>query len=347
MDKNFFRNSDVAIINSKSNLYYFSGLNNEDASIVLTNDKKFYITDSRNIDSARDIAWDFEIIATSSKNYLLEAAKLCKSLNKNTIGFEDATIRYMDYIILLDILGREELIPMSQRISELRSVKNESEFNNIVKAQEITDRVFAEILDYIKPGMTELQVAAMLNSKIYAYGGTLAFDSIVSFGRNTSKPHSTPSNNVLNKVDVVLLDFGARYNGYCSDMSRSFAIGKVDLEYKKTYETVLGAQNTVLNSLTSNMSGIDCDTIARNYFKNAEVDAHFTHSLGHGVGIDIHEMPSLSMKSQDSVLPGAIVTIEPGLYYEGIYGIRIEDMVRFENDTVYNLTKSPKSLIIL
>ncbi|MDR0697544.1 MAG: Xaa-Pro peptidase family protein [Christensenellaceae bacterium] len=347
MDKVFFRNSDVAIINSKSNLFYFSGLDNEDAAIVLTSDKKFYITDPRNIETARDTVKDFEFVVTNSKNYLLDAASLCKNLNKTKIGFEDVTIKHIDYTILQDALKEQDLIPMSHRISEIRSVKSESEIACIVKAQEITDKVYSEIIEYIKPGMTEIQVASQLNSKIYAYGGSLAFDSIVSFGRNTSKPHSTPGDNVLNKIDVVLLDFGAKYKGYCSDMSRSFAVGRIDPQYKKTYETVIGAQNAVLSRLSVNMTGGECDEIGRGYFKNFNVDKHFTHSLGHGVGIDIHEVPSLSTKSQDVMLPGTVVTIEPGLYYEGTFGVRIEDMVRFENNGVYNLTKSDKSLIII
>ncbi|MDR2267730.1 MAG: Xaa-Pro peptidase family protein [Christensenellaceae bacterium] len=347
MKKMFFRNTDAVIITEKSNLYYFSCFNNDDATIVFTKDKNYYITDSRNMEGAKEIVKGFELINNGPSTYLETAIKLCNDSNVNIIGYEDEQIKHKDYAALENALPGKQFIPMSDRIAQMRQSKDERELSYITKAQEITDLVFKEILDYIKPGMTELQVASQINSRIYGYGCTLAFDPIVSFGRNTSKPHSAPSTNVLDKIDIILLDFGAKYMGYCSDMSRSFAIGKVDSEYKRVYEHVLAGQNAVLSGLRADIKGCDCDAIARNYFQRVGLDEYFLHGLGHGVGIDIHEAPSLSRSSQDQICAGAVVTIEPGLYFNGHFGIRVEDMVRFENNAVYNLTKSPKTLIIL
>ncbi|MDR3185582.1 MAG: aminopeptidase P family protein [Christensenellaceae bacterium] len=345
MDRNFFRNTDAAVILSESNLYYFTKYNNTDAAVLMSPDKRYYVTDARTAESAKESLTDFEIVICENGNYVQAVAQLCQELSVTTICYEDETILYKQYMNLK--LAGKELVPMSQRISDLRAIKDDTEISYIVKAQEITDRVYSTILDIVKPGITELELANKINSLIYAHGCSLAFNSIVAFGKNTAQPHSIPGSTVLNKVDVVLIDFGAKYKGYCSDMTRCFAVGKVDPNYKKVYEAVLSAQKEVFVGLRPGITGQEADALARNYLTNVGYGDNFTHSTGHGVGIDIHESPRLSTYSVERLTSQNVFTVEPGVYFPGKFGIRIEDMVRLENNSLYNLTNSSKSLFVL
>ncbi len=346
--ENIFCVCDAAIITSPSNLFYFTGYSNADAVVVLTKNKKYYITDKRSIEESSDALSDWSIIDTGSNPYLFTAMGVINSLKCINVGYENNTILHADFISIENYTtALQTLVDISKEIDELRSIKNSVELATIIKAQEITDKVFSAIQLEAKAGISEIELASKLNAMIYSNGATLAFDTIVAFGENTSKPHSHPTLKILQENDVVLIDFGAKYNGYCSDMTRSFAVGCVSSEYETMYNHVLQAQLIAINGIKAGMTGKECDSLARDYFKKQGLEAYFTHSLGHSLGVDIHESPNFSPRCDDSISENAVLSIEPGLYFEGKFGIRIEDIVIVKKTTVENLTNSLKPLIIV
>ncbi|MFA5449983.1 MAG: aminopeptidase P family protein [Clostridia bacterium] len=332
-------------IASPSNLFYFSGLQNDDARILLTPQENYYFTDARSMEEARELITGFTMVDVERGEYAFTASQFIANLGIKKLGYEDESILYREYHAI-DWKDRE-LIPAETAINAKRSVKAPAEIAKIVAAQAITDKVFIEMLEFIRPGVTEVETAAKLNSLIYGYGATLAFDSIVAFGKNTSKPHSHPSDNVLNNRDCVLLDFGAKYKGYCSDMTRSFAVGGVSDKYRETYYRVLESQQNAISALKAGITGREGDALARDVLKDSGLSDFFTHSLGHSLGVDIHEKPVMSPRSNEIIPVGAVLSVEPGVYFEGEFGIRIEDIVLFNNNSVDRLTASPKDLLII
>lgn len=347
--KEITKGIEAIIILSPSNLFYFTKYSNADAAVLLTAEKKYYVCDKRTSEEAGELLKDFTIVDSKNLSYVKATRNLIKKLGIKNLGYEDKRISHANY---LELVGNRlskpfNLKPADKYICQLRSVKTPQELQLIRKAQAITDKIFSETLNFIKPGMTELEVASFMNSKTYAYGAELAFEPIVAFGKNTSKPHAHPGNTVLQKNDVVTLDFGAKYKGYCSDMTRSFAVGTPPEGYKELYQAVLDAQTTAINTLTAGIIGKDGDAIARNKLKDYGYDKFFTHSLGHSLGVEIHETPNLSPYYEEIIPEGAVLSVEPGAYLEGKYGVRIEDIVVFQKSRVDNLTKSSKQLIIL
>lgn len=230
------------------------------------------------------------------------------------------------------------------------SVKEDYELNFIRKACEITDRAFVALLELIKEGMTENDVAALLEYLMRKFGASgTSFDTIVAFGENSSVPHHETDNRKLQFGDIVLIDFGCKVGGYCSDCTRTLLFGDDGKhgDFKKAYENVLEAHMLVKEKLTCNMTGCEADAIARDCLKKYGLDKYFTHSLGHGIGINIHEFPRLSPKSEAKLVDGMVFSDEPGVYLEGEYGIRIEDTVTLDKGKVISLTDSNKKLTIL
>lgn len=344
-----YKGIEAIIILSPSNLFYFTKYSNADAAVLLTADKKYYICDKRVSEEVGELLKDFTIVDCKNLSYVKATRNLIKKLGIKNLGYEDKSISHFDYLELTGnrITKPFNLKPAGKFISALRAVKTTEELALIRKAQAITDKVFVDTLNYIKPGMSELEVASYMNSKTYAYGGELAFEPIVAFGKNTSKPHAHPGNTILQENDVVTLDFGAKYNGYCSDMTRSFVVGEAPEGYKELYQSVLEAQTTAINTLKAEITGKEGDAIARNILTQKGYGEYFTHSLGHSLGVDIHESPYLSPRYEDTIPVGAVLSVEPGAYIEGKYGVRIEDIVVFQKNRVDNLTKSSKHLIIL
>ena len=344
-----FENLDAVVIVTSSNLYYFTRYSNDDAVVLLTKEKKYYVCDKRVSEEASELLKDFEIVEMDKLGYTKTTKNLIIKLGLKKIGYEDWSISHRQYKILEceGIFKKYKLFPAEHLISEMRSVKREDELELIKKAQKVTDQLFIDTLGYIKPGMTELEVASFMNSKTYAYGCELAFPPIVAFGKNTSKPHAHPGDNVLQENDVVTLDFGAKYKGYCSDMTRSFVVGEAPEGYVELYNAVLEAQEKALTELKAGIKGKDGDAIARNVLKERGYGEFFTHSLGHSLGIDVHEGPGLTPKCNEIIPVGSVLSVEPGAYIEGKYGVRIEDIVVFQKSKVDNLTNSNKNLIIL
>ncbi len=335
----FVTRPDALCIRNPSNLFYYTNYKNADAKILFIGEKKYYFTDARYFEEISDFS-DFEI-----KN-IEEFLTFLAENNIKTLG-TDVLPTIKEYEILQKH-GVTAVVDAESEINEKRAKKTSEEIGFIQKAQEITDRTFTEILGKIQEGMTERHLERILKSTMYLWGADdLAFDPIVAFGKNTSKPHAHPTDTPLTRGSFITLDFGAKYRNYCSDMTRTVAFGKPSDEMKKTYELVLEAQKKALDALHAGMSGKECDKLARDVFRRENKENFFTHSLGHSLGIDIHEKPNLSPKSDEIIGENAVTSVEPGLYFPGKFGVRIEDIVVFTKNGVNNLTNSEKSLIIL
>ncbi len=340
--------AEAALISSEINQRYLSDFPFSDGYILVTPDEGFLLTDSRYIEAAKNSVKDFSVILPRdgmlnfikgvlsekgiSELAIEEDELSCSSLKKFTETFEGVEMKF----------GASDIL------RSLRAVKTEDEIKRIAEAQKLTDEAFLHILDFITPRRTEREVALELEFFMRKRGAEgVAFETIAVSGPASSLPHGVPSDVTL-RPGFLTMDFGAKVDGYCSDMTRTVVIGKADEEIRRVYDTVLTAQQTALSMMRGGVSCFDADKAARDVIREAGFGANFGHSLGHGVGMFIHEFPSLSPKADPSsvLVQGNVVTVEPGIYIEGKYGCRIEDMVTIAPDgSLYNFTKSKKDLI--
>lgn len=338
---------DGLLCTDEKNIRYFTGFNYTDGCVLITRGKSYAVTDFRYIEAAREIVFkEFEVVeqtegVISCVNALLAAEGVKK------IMLEDVTLSKSTY----DKISSElkcETVPAGNIIGELREYKDKDEFEYMAKAQSIADSAFDHILGFIDPSKTEIEVALEIEFYMRSHGAEAsAFDIICVSGSASSRPHGVPRDCKLER-GFVTMDFGAVYNGYLSDMTRTISLGKADDDMKKMYNTVLNAQLAALDALRPGIKLAECDRIARDIIDNAGYAGCFGHGLGHGVGLDIHESPSVNKRAGDKVLhSGHVITIEPGIYVEKKYGVRIEDMVALDGETIINFAKSPKNLIEL
>lgn len=307
-----------------------------------------YFTDSRYIESAENSLKGFEVLMVDREHsYFSRLNQACADFGVTTLGFEE------DYLTVKEFRTYEEqltaaLVPMQKEINAFRAVKEPWEIALMEKAQEITDKAFSEILGRIRIGMTEKELCAELIYCLYKNGGEgLSFDPIVVSGPNTSMPHGVPGERRLQKGDFITMDFGVLYQGYCSDMTRTVALGFATDEMKKIYQLVLDAQLAGIAISKAGVTGKAVDAAARDLFTQAGYGAYFGHSYGHSLGLEIHENPNCNMRNEQPLPLHAVVSAEPGLYLPGKFGVRIEDVVVFEENGCRILTKSPKELLIL
>lgn len=341
---------DAAIVSSELNQRYLSGFAYTDGYILVSKNKAYLLADFRYIEAARASVKDFEVIMPSTS--MLEAiAQLVENNGFKKVAVEDESLSCADFRSMQTALeGKCELLSYgaSSLLSAQRMIKLPYELELMDKAQSITDAAFEHILGFITPERTEREVALELEFFMRSQGAeATAFETIAVSGPASSLPHGVPSDCKL-RQGFLTMDFGARYEGYCSDMTRTVVIGKADDEMKKVYNTVLSAQLAALEQIHAGMLCRDADEIARSIIRDAGYGDAFGHSLGHSVGMFIHERPSLSPKASpiSRLCVGNVVTVEPGIYLEGKYGCRIEDMIAINDDgTVHNFTKSPKNLI--
>lgn len=336
------KNLDAIIITSPENLYYFSGFTGGEGLLVFSSEKKYIIVDGRYTIQAKKQATEFEIIEYSVMPY-----KLIADMGFKNIGFEDKTISYNSYKNMCNAIDGT-FVGISDNLNEFRKVKNAEECVNIRRAEKIGDMAFEHILQFIKPGIAEREIALELEFFMKKQGASaLSFDTIVAVGERSALPHANLTDTKVENGKVVLMDFGCIYNGYCSDMTRTVAVGNVDDKTKNIYDTVLKAQLSAIDAIKSGVSNKYVDKVARDIIEKSGYGKTLTHSLGHGVGLEIHEQPNLSPRSEDILKKGNIVTVEPGIYVEGFCGIRIEDLVMVTDEGCENFTHSPKDLIIL
>ena len=339
-------NLDAILVTSPYNLRYVSNFTGTTGLAVITQEKGFFVTDFRYTRQAGEQADDYEVVQNRGPIYH-EVKRIVEENKIEQLGFEDAYVSFRNYDELEGLLDAD-LVPISGLIEELREVKDEEEIATIKKACEIADAGFKYILDYIKPGVSEIEIANRLDFHMRELGATsVSFDTIVASGYRSAMPHGVASEKLIEQGDFVTLDFGCYYNGYVSDMTRTVSVGEPDSKLKEIYEVVLQAQLKVNEAAKPGMTGVEVDSIARDYITEKGYGEYFGHSNGHGIGLEIHEGPNTSQKSPKVLVENNVITNDPGIYIDGLGGVRIEDDLLLTKNGNEVLTFSPKELIIL
>jgi Xaa-Pro aminopeptidase len=353
MLKNLFLHKiDAFLIESPQNRYYFSGFQSGFGYILLTQNSKTFYTDSRYFDEAQEALTDFTVKKVSGFG-AFEAIKAdLKQSAAGILGYEDGFITVGAFKNFKSAFSGFNLKPASDIINSMRLVKTSGEIEKITAAQRLAERVFSKVTDWIKPGVTEKEVKAQfVYESLKAGADGTAFDPIVAFGENSAVPHHAASDREFIKGEIMLIDFGVNLNGYCSDMTRTFYLydpnpGDKNAElFNQIYDIVLNAQNYALKHIRAGMTAREADSLAREYIRANGYDSEFGHSLGHGIGIDVHEAPFIRESGEEMLLPGTVITVEPGIYIKGFGGVRIEDMVVVRENGAENLTLTDKKFI--
>ena len=343
--------ADAALITSDVNRRYFTGLGSSAGTLLAFRDAAYFIIDFRYIEVAKATVTGARVMLQEKLTEQLDT--LLKKHGAQTVAIET------DYLTVGTLEQYRQKLPgyefltestLNDAILSMRSVKEPQELECIQKAQAITDAAFLDILDFIQPGKTEKEIAAYLEYCMRRRGADgLAFETIAAGGPNSAKPHAVPGDRPLQTGDFFTLDYGASWGGYCSDMTRTVAVGEPTEEMRRVYQTVLDAQCLGIRTAQVGVSCRAVDEAARELIYKAGYEGCFGHSLGHSVGLEIHEMPGFSPSIDPQTLcrEGMVITVEPGVYLEGRFGVRIEDMVWFAPDGTKDLTNSPKELIIL
>lgn len=341
--RSILSDGEFVLISSYPNIFYYSGFTSEDAYLIISKDEAIIITDSRYTVQAKEQCPEFKLINISEGFY-----KIINGIDEATILFEEKDISVGFYLNLKKNCQTKTFLPAGDKISCFRQKKDAFEISKIKAAEELGDAAFSYILEHIKPGMTELEVATEIEYFMRKNGAwKTSFETVVASGYRSSMPHGTASSKVIEKGEFLTLDFGCVLDGYCSDMTRTVAVGNISQEEKDIYNLVLKAQNEALEKMQIGMKCSDIDALARDVIEKAGYGREFGHSLGHSVGIEIHESPNFSAKSTDIFEKGHVITVEPGIYIDEKFGVRIEDVVAATDDGIINITKSPKELIIL
>ncbi len=337
---------DAVLLTADHSRMYLSGFDASDDMIFVTRKGAYFLADFRYIEAVKKKVLHMEAIMPS-KGMLDTVNELIEKDGVKTVGFEDKETTVFMYEAFKKRINAE-LLPIGDLVEKLRYIKDEAEVESIKKAQEITDKTFAHLVSFIKAGMTERDVMIELQMTQARLGSEKdSFDPIVVSGKNSSLPHGVPTDKVIENGDFVTMDFGAVVNGYHSDMTRTVAVGEPTEEMKTVYNTVLAAQLNALDNIKAGLTGVQCDAFARDIITKAGYGENFGHSLGHSVGLLIHESPNFSPRAAGEIPAGSVITVEPGIYLEDKFGVRIEDMVYVTENGVINLTNSPKELIVI
>ncbi|MGG3737896.1 M24 family metallopeptidase [Aeribacillus pallidus] len=337
---------DGLLITSTYNRRYMTNFTGSAGVALVTEKDALFITDFRYVEQAQNQCDGYEIIQHQGLIFD-EVAKQAKERKIRTLGFEQDHMTFASFK-QLEAAFEGELVPVSHLVENLRLIKTESEIKILKEAADIADAAFKHILDFIRPGITELDVSNELEFFMRKCGATSSsFDIIVASGHRSALPHGVASDKVIEKGDFVTLDYGAYYKGYVSDITRTIAVGEPSDELKAIYNVVLEAQLRAMDQIKPGLTGKEADAIARDYITEKGYGEYFGHSLGHGIGLEVHEGPGLSTRSDVVLQPGMVVTVEPGIYLPGIGGVRIEDDTLITETANETLTHSTKELIIL
>lgn len=335
------------LITSEENIRYITGFPHSEGRVLITEKETLFFVDSRYIEAVTKSVDSCEVVLMTS---------FCSQLGEYTEKFGIKLIfTEAEGISVADFSDFCKKVPCEFKaektdglLSSLRRSKSTEEKNRILAAQAIAEKAFDHILGFIREGVTEREIALELDFFMLKNGAEcVSFDTIAVSGKNTSLPHGVPGSKKIKKGDFITMDYGAVIDGYHSDMTRTVAVGEISSKQAQVYETVLQAQNKSLEMLRAGVSGFDADKAARDIIENAGYGKFFGHGTGHGVGLQIHESPRLSPKSNHILGIGDVVTVEPGIYIPDEFGVRIEDMAFITENGFENLTKTPKSLIIL
>ncbi|MBR3249760.1 MAG: aminopeptidase P family protein [Clostridia bacterium] len=332
------------IISNPVNIKYLTGIDAE-GMLLITRKENVYITDGRYIEYAHSILTLFdEIIVYNYTDMSQEDYENFFMFCEN-VGFEESYVTYAKYKEYMHKFKVNSLVETDNLIEKQRIIKDEEEIKNLKTACEITDNCFSYIIKFIKPGMTEKEIAREIDNFYNENAEGVSFETIVASGENSSKPHAVPTDRKIEEQDIITIDMGCKYNGYCSDMTRTIFVGSVPEDIKKIYDIVLKSQQQALDEMKDG-------AIIRQIAKNVDTNFRFynydlIHALGHGVGMEIHERPYISMNNDTLLKENMVVTDEPGIYIPGKYGVRIEDTVLITKFGCISLTESAKNYIII
>ncbi|GHV48101.1 peptidase M24 [Clostridia bacterium] len=338
----------AAMITSKVSRKYVTGFGSSAGIVLITRTNDYFFIDARYYEKAVDEVHGYEVILLKDFKKQMSDILTAERINNILIENREMTVA--------ELSEAEEKFPgikfdgsgkLSDFLEKARLIKSKEEIAKIEKAQRIAEKAFMKLLDKIKPGHTERQIAALLDFYMMDFGSDgSAFETIAASGKHSAIPHASPTEKLLQKGEFLTLDFGASLDGYCSDMTRTVVIGKeaADKEMLRVYNAVLGANSDAMKAIRDDISGKLVDNVARSTLDAWGYEKYFTHGLGHGVGLEVHEQPTLSVKSTSTLREGMVVTVEPGVYIPHSFGVRIEDMVVVTADGCYSLAKTPKAL---
>ena len=339
---------DAMLVTSPSNRKYATDFPSSAGMALVTRKETFFFIDSRYIEAAKKSIQGAKVdMVDMQRAYDAKLNAEIDRLGIRTLGIEEGAMSLGEYRSWEEKL-HGELKPAQKLFTDLRTVKDQEELDYLIRAQRIAEKALVQVLDLIRPGMTERQVAAELIYRMLREGADgVSFEPIVVTGVKSSMPHGVPGDVEIRNGDFLTMDFGCRLGGYCSDMTRTVAVGSATEEMRKVYETVLLAQKTAISGAKAGMTGVEVDGIARKVIQDAGYGECFGHGFGHGVGLDVHEAPTAGPSGKDPMPVNAVISAEPGIYLEGRFGVRIEDVIILKENGCEDITLAPKELLIL
>ena len=340
---------DALLLMDDRDIYYATGFLPTDSAALITGGAAFLVTDSRYIEAAqKQAAPGVEVILTTRERPLMSILReLADKLGVEKLGAEEEKLSHAAYLRLEKALDRA-LLPAQALLVELRSCKTREELASLVAAQRIAEKALEEVLPMLKPGAVEREIAAELTYRMRLHGAEgNSFDPIVVTGAKSSMPHGVPGDEVISSGDFVTMDFGCIKDGYCSDMTRTVAVGSATEEMRNVYQTVFEAQKAGIAKARPGATGAEIHGAAAKVIADAGYGAYFGHGFGHGVGLDIHEQPVASPANEKPMPEGAVISAEPGIYLPGRFGVRIEDVLYLTGEGNVDITRASKELLIL
>ena len=331
---------DAFLIRKKENISYLTGARGEDAVLFASPGENILITDSRYGEEYKKSVIKCSVRVTKTKDSGQVIAEACAETNSRKIGFEADYFTYQGYLGLKKLLGSKKLVPLTAAVENIRMIKDDSEIRCIRQACKDGAKLMNYAVKITKPGKSENSVKRGIEA--YALKNNLGlagFDIIVASGKNSSMPHAAASDKAINRNEMVIIDLGAMYSGYNSDLTRTVFLGRISHKYLHIYTTVLASQGKAIESLKPGVYAKDIDAVSRQYISDRGMGSFFLHSLGHGIGRETHEIPAISQNSKIRLEKGMVVTIEPGIYIPGWGGVRIEDTVLITKNGCESLTK--------
>ncbi len=346
LKENMEQKADAALITAQENVTYYSRFSGDSSQLLITDAGKFLFTDFRYAEQAEGQT-DFTVVVTKNGLRNQTIFEYAKKQKASRIGIDLADVLYNDYKNYLEFTDEGDIIDLSPMISLQRSIKDADEIEVIAKGAVHNDKLFEHMCAFLKPGISETDIMAEIIYYMNRRGADSSFAPIAASGENSSLPHAKPTGRKIKKGDFVTMDYGCKFGSYCSDFTRTVAIYDIDNDKQKVYDIVKCAGDKALAALKPGMTAKSVDAVARDYITDMGYGEAFGHGLGHGVGLQIHEAPSLNNMGETILEPGMVVTIEPGIYLKGEYGVRIEDLCVITDSGCDNLTSAPRDLIII
>ncbi|MGI6309012.1 MAG: M24 family metallopeptidase [Dethiobacteria bacterium] len=340
------KNLEAILVTHRPNIFYLSGFSGSSGFLLLTGQEALLYTDFRYLQQAREEAPSFEIVPVEGGIDYSKVAKFVSQKGFKKLALEEAHLTLREYRMLQKAVPGVEPFPLYNFFEGIRAKKEEAEVELIARAARIADDAWRNVFPLLKPGISEREVADELEFQMRKQGAEkLAFEIIVASGERSALPHGVASSKIIGAGELVTVDFGAVYGGYCSDMSRTFIFGEPTAKQSEIYTLVLAAQEMALQAIKAGQKCADVDIMVRQYFQQQGYGAYFGHGLGHGVGLEIHELPTLAPRGQGILQESMVFTVEPGIYIEKWGGVRIEDLVVLRPDGVQILTNSDKRFV--